>query len=265
MIPVAPVSSLDPGPFAGRITGVLFDIDETLVDLYRAMADAMIFASEGLLPDFTAADWEDFAAVYMADPLEYYDRYVAGEFTFVQQRGLRARVVFEKLGFQEFTDAVEQRWISDFETAQPQSIQAFADVVPLLDALDAAGIPYGAVSNNVHDYQRTKLDVAGLVRIGVLVGIDTVNVSKPDPAIFLEGCRQLGTVPEETLYVGDNFMVDGVGAANAGMHSVWLNRGGKVVPVVSEGDASVAAELRVVTGLDQVHSLLGLHTHAAQM
>ena len=45
------------------------------------------------------------------------------------------------------------------------AIRAFEDVPPLLDALDAAGIPYGAVSNNVHDYQRAKLDSAGLERI----------------------------------------------------------------------------------------------------
>ena len=45
---------------------------------------------------------------------------------------------------------------------QPNYVRAFDDVSPLLDALDAAGIPYGAVSNNVHDYQRVKLDTAGL-------------------------------------------------------------------------------------------------------
>lgn len=218
----------------------MFDIDETIVDLYRAMADAMVFASERLLPDATAADWDSFAALYMADPHNYYDRYVAGEFSFSQQRGLRARVVFDHLDFTGFDDAAELRWIDDFETAQPRSIRAFADVVPLLDALDAARIPYGAVSNNVHAYQRAKLDTAGLARIQVLVGIDTVNVAKPAPAIFLEGCRQLGTAPAETLYVGDNFMVDGVGSTKAGLLGVWLNREGRAAPPDSDGIRSVA-------------------------
>jgi putative hydrolase of the HAD superfamily len=231
--------TVDSAPFAGRVGGVLFDIDETLVDLVAAMKDAMVFASAGLLPDFTAAQWDDFSALYMADPHHYYDRYVAGEFTFGQQRGLRARVVFDRLGV-AFDFAAEQQWIKDFELAQPRSIRAFEDAVPLLDSLDAAGIPYGAVSNNVHDYQRAKLDQAGLARIKVLVGIDTVNVAKPDPAIFLEGCRQLGTTPGETVYVGDNYMVDGVGSVSAGLHGVWLNREGNAAPSDADGVMTVA-------------------------
>lgn len=245
--------TLDSAAPAGRIKGVLFDIDETLVDLYRAMADAMVSASGHLLPGYGPAEWEHFAARYMADVNEYYDRYVAGEFSFSEQRGLRARAVFEELGFAGFTPAVEEQWIADFEVAQPLSIHPFDDVVPLLDRLDAFGLPYGAVSNNVHDYQRAKLNQAGLQRIAVLVGIDTVSAAKPDPAIFLEGCRQLGTLPSETLYVGDNFMVDGVGSVLAGLCGVWLNRSGAVRP--SGPAAAVVAEL---TSLAEIPGFLGL-------
>ena len=100
----------------------------------------------------------------------------------------------------------------------------------MLDALDAAGIPYGAVSNNVHDYQRVKLDAAGLERISVLVGTDTVGAAKPDPAIYLEGVRRLGTGAGETLYVGDNRLLDAEGSTAAGLLGVWLNRGGEPAP-----------------------------------
>ncbi len=256
----APQNTLDSVAFAARVKGVLFDIDETLVDLVAAMSEAMIAASEHLLPHFGPEEWSRFAASYMADAHNYYDRYVAGEFTFAEQRGLRAQAVFEELGFTGFDAAVQAQWIADFEEAQPRSIRAFADVVPLLDALDAAGIPYGAVSNNVHDYQRAKLDTAGLARIGVLVGIDTVSVAKPDPAIFREGCRLLGTAPEQTLYVGDNFMVDGVGSVSAGLHGMWLNREGAPVPgPASIGvDPAVLALVHSVETLTQMGSLLGL-------
>ncbi|WP_348770160.1 HAD family hydrolase [Arthrobacter sp. E3] len=245
-------------PFPGRVGGVLFDIDETLVDLVQAMKDAMVFAGTHLLPDYTPAQWDNFAALYMADPNDFYDRYVMGEFTFGQQRGLRARAVFEQLGFTVFDAAAEQRWITDFEEAQPRYIRAFDDVAPLLDALDAAGIPYGAVSNNVHDYQRAKLDHAGLQRIGVLVGIDTVKAAKPRPEIFLEGCRQLGTAPSETLYVGDNFLVDGVGSVKAGLHGVWLNRENKAIPAVVAEDTACAQAVRIISSLTQMGELAGL-------
>ncbi len=269
-----------PGParLSGRVRGVLFDIDETVVDLFKAMADAMVAASAHLLPGHGAADWEQFAAIYMADAEDYYDRYVAGEFTFNEQRGLRARAVFARLGV-PFDAATEAQWIEDFEVAQPLSIRAFSDVVPLLDLLDASGIVYGAVSNNVHDYQRAKLDQAGLQRISVLVGIDTVGVSKPAPEIFLEGCRLIGLEPGEVLYVGDNFMVDGVGSVRAGLHGVWLNREAQEVPALAAGSslgggaspggaaatADAAAQVAVVSSLAEISELLGLSEPAGRV
>lgn len=119
------------------------------------------------------------------------------------------------------------QWLSNYGRIQPGYVKAFEDVAPLLDALDAAGVPYGAVSNNVHDYQRAKLDGAGLDRIKRLVGTDTVGVAKPEPAIYLEGVRLLGTRPSDTLYVGDNRMLDAEGSTAAGLLGVWLNRVGE--------------------------------------
>jgi putative hydrolase of the HAD superfamily len=248
------------GVQAAPVRGVLFDIDDTLVDLHAAMKDAMIAASRRLLPDFGAADWDGFAALYMADSERYYDRYVAGEFSFSEQRGLRARAVFAHFGAPGFDAVAEREWIEDFERAQPGSIKAYPDVVPALDALDAAGIPYGAVSNNVHDYQRAKLDHAGLQRISILVGIDTVNAAKPDPRVFWEGCRLLATAPAETLYVGDNYLIDGEGSAAAGLQAVWLDRKGTGTP----SDASLNGSglgsgrpdaVRVVAGLGELGAL----------
>ncbi|WP_422454627.1 HAD family hydrolase [Arthrobacter sp. 7Tela_A1] len=125
-----------------------------------------------------------------------------------------------------FDDDAEAAWNDAYDQTLPRHFKAFDDVVPVLDELDARGIPYGAVSNNVHDYQRAKLDAAGLERIKVLVGIDAVDAAKPDPAIFREGVRLLGTDPARTLYVGDNPEVDARGACNAGLQGIWLDRPG---------------------------------------
>jgi putative hydrolase of the HAD superfamily len=122
-----------------------------------------------------------------------------------------------------------QSWVAEYHQRQTAYVRAFEDVAGVLDALDAADVPYGAVSNNVHDYQRAKLDRAGLSRIKILVGTDTVGVPKPHPAIYLEGVRLLGTEPGETLYVGDNRLLDADGATAAGLIGVWLNRTGEVV------------------------------------
>ncbi len=219
-------------PAAGpeSIRGVLFDIDDTLVDLEFSMTTALRDVSEHLLPGLDQAGWEKLGRIFTHETTHYYDRYLAGELTFFEQRLLRGRAALGHFGV-ELDDGEEaHHWVSSYASRQHGYIRAFDDVVPVLEALDAAGIPYGAVSNNVHDYQRIKLDAAGLERISVLIGSDTVGVPKPDPAIYLEGVLRLGTAAGETLYVGDNRLLDAEGSTAAGLRGIWLNRGAEPAP-----------------------------------
>ncbi|WP_312182730.1 HAD family hydrolase [Arthrobacter sp.] len=210
----------------GRSMGVLFDIDETLVDLRTAMGTTLREISAEDLAHFTEEDWAAYQHLYTADPQGYYDKYLAGELSFTRQRLLRVAHAQQAHGLPVFDDDAEEAWNVAYDRVLPLHFRAYEDVVPVLDELDALGIPYGAVSNNVRDYQRAKLDAAGLERVKILVGIDAVDAAKPDPAIFLEGVRLLGTDPGRTLYVGDNFEVDALGAGNAGLQGIWLDRSG---------------------------------------
>ncbi|QDW30123.1 HAD family hydrolase [Arthrobacter sp. KBS0702] len=227
----------------GGIRGVLFDIDDTLVDLEFAMTSALRGVSEHLLPGLDEAGWERFGRIFTRETTHYYDRYLAGELTFNEQRLLRGRAALGHFGVELEEGEQAHHWVSSYASLQHSYIRAFDDVAPLLDALDAAGVPYGAVSNNVHDYQRVKLDAAGLRRIGVLVGTDTIGVPKPDPAIYLEGVRRLGIGPGETLYVGDNRLLDAEGATAAGLLGIWLNRNGEPAPGFAGREVSSLLEL----------------------
>ena len=112
--------------------------------------------------------------------------------------------------------------IEGFEAAFRDGWRAFEDAAPCLDALDAAGIAFGALSNAAIDYQRQKLAACGLQRVPMLVGVDTLGFGKPDPKMFHLGCQKIGFDPADVVYVGDEFDIDGLGALDAGMQSVWL-------------------------------------------
>ena len=233
------------------IDAVLFDIDETLVDLQAAMGTTLQAVGGGELAHFTAEDWKAYTSLFAADPQGHYDAYLAGHLGFADQRVLRLQHAREQAGLAPLDSDAARAWNEAYEQALPQYFRAFDDVVPLLDALDDAGIAYGAVSNNVYDYQRAKLDAAGLQRIKVLVGIDTVGAAKPDPAIFQEGVRLLGSEPERTAYVGDNLNVDAIGADAAGLLGVWLDRTDNPSPVRNRDEA-------VPPGVEVIPSLGGL-------
>ena len=95
----------------------------------------------------------------------------------------------------------------------------------LLNALQAAGVPFGIVTNGSPN-QLLKIRQLGLdQRTSCIYVSAIVGVKKPEPAIFLVAAACLGIPPHGILFVGDNPEPDIVGAANVGMRTAWLHRG----------------------------------------
>jgi putative hydrolase of the HAD superfamily len=53
-----------------------------------------------------------------------------------------------------------------------------------------------------------------------------VGYEKPHPAIFEAALRDLGASADESLYVGDGYSIDYLGATNAGMQAILLDVSG---------------------------------------
>lgn len=91
-----------------------------------------------------------------------------------------------------------------------------------LDRLRAAGLRLAVVSNSDGRVEEA-LAAAGIRdRFELVLDSAVVGVEKPDPAIFRAALGALGVAPEETLYVGDLYDVDVVGARRAGIEAVLL-------------------------------------------
>lgn len=68
------------------------------------------------------------------------------------------------------------------------------------------------------------MDLEGATRQGILAHLGALGV----PAGDEEYLRWKGYVePHEALYVGDEPITDAVAARDAGLRSIWLDRGGK--------------------------------------
>ena len=102
----------------------------------------------------------------------------------------------------------------------------FDDVLPSLGGLRDKGLILGLISNVDSDIKPV-LDNLGLSPFlsAVLTSLDS-GYSKPQPEIFREAARRVGIKPAESAYVGDQYQIDVVGAENAGMRGILLDRGG---------------------------------------
>ena len=115
-----------------------------------------------------------------------------------------------------------------------------ADAVPVLEALQRAGVAVGVVSNTGWDVRApfAVRSLEGLVSAFVLSY--EVGLVKPDPAIFRLAWESVGSDPSRTLFVGDNPVTDG-GAVSVGM-------GVLLVPPARVGAAHGLAGAAVLAG-----------------
>ncbi len=93
----------------------------------------------------------------------------------------------------------------------------------VLRALAEAGYRLGVISNADGRIEELLEKVGLRGHLEFVVDSEVVGIEKPDPGIFLEGCRRMGVPPAECLYVGDLYPVDYLGATRAGLGAVLFD------------------------------------------
>ena len=225
--------------------GVLFDVDDTLVDHSGAQRNAIVsyLASLGLDHDASAV------RRWRAAEERHFGRHLTGELTFQGQRRARVREMLAAHGGADLDDAAADAWFAGFTTRFEAAWTTYDDVAAALDMVASRELVVGIVTNVGAERQRRKLEIVGLGdRFDVVVGLDTLGFGKPDPRVFRHACELLGTQPRDTVFVGDRLDHDAVGARDAGLRAVWLDRSGMAGADVPDGVTRVAslAELEAV-------------------
>ncbi len=115
--------------------------------------------------------------------------------------------------------------VEDFYRTVPTYSSLDAGAAYLLDALEAARMPFGIVTNGTA-YQLETIRGLGLdARAACAVVSEVIGCRKPNPAIFLHAAARLHVLPQAVLFVGDNAEADMWGAYRVGMRTARLYRG----------------------------------------
>jgi len=96
----------------------------------------------------------------------------------------------------------------------------------LLAELKAAGYLLGVISNRdlPFDEELAQLGLDEYFTLSISGG--EAGSKKPEAGIFNYTLKRADARPDQTMYVGDNYFADVVGARNAGLHPVLLDIGG---------------------------------------
>lgn len=105
-------------------------------------------------------------------------------------------------------------------------LELYPDAEPTLVRLRDEGYRLGLVSNAPPDAEKTIASLGLPKLIPTIVVSGVVGVSKPNPEIFRIALRGAGVAPDEAVHVGDVYDADVLGARNAGMEGILLDRDG---------------------------------------
>lgn len=225
-----------------HVRAVCFDLDDTLWDLRPVMQRAERSVVEFLAERYPALaarhGVEEFAEARRALALEQPSR--AHDFTWLRTEAMR------RLALAAGCDEAAGAEAFEVFIAARSAIEPFDDVVPALEALGRRFL-LASFSNGNADLRRIAIGA----HFRVSLNAESVGHPKPRPEAFAALAGALGLAPRELLYVGDDPVIDVVGARDAGLRSAWMNRRGHDWPDHAGGRPAV--ELR---GLSQLVELL---------
>jgi putative hydrolase of the HAD superfamily len=204
-----------------RILALTLDLDDTLWPV---------------LPALELADQA------IDDYLRQHHPLVAQTWPIGAMRELRARVAEERLDLAH--DYTTQRQLTmqrafaacgdepapinalwEIYFAARNRVELYPDSLPALSRLGARR-PLASLTNGNADLQRVGIHA----HFAHHICARDAGAAKPDARIFLAAAERLGVAPASILHVGDDPLMDVVGARDAGMRTAWINRQGQPWP-----------------------------------
>jgi putative hydrolase of the HAD superfamily len=222
--PAARMGAMATVTWRGRaVTGVLFDLDDTLVDHRGAVEPDPQPALDGLGLD---GSLEEHVERWFALEAFHYERWQRREIGFQDQRRARIRAFFPQRDLRD--DAFADDVFAGFLACYRAAWSAFADAGRALARVRELGLRVGILTNGDQAAQEEKVRRTGLASYDVPVfASSSLPAAKPDRRAFEHACARLGVDPSGVVMVGDSLRHDVRGAHRAGLEGVLVDRLGR--------------------------------------
>lgn len=204
--------------------GILFDMDDTVVDTYRASRVAWEQAAAVVAREH-GRDRQQVLQAFLAADRWYWQEPGREDWGRLNQAGARTRIARRALQQLDWRDDGISRWAGPFVVqARVEALQPFAGALETLAELRRRGVALALVTNGEAASQRAKIDQVRLaVHFDVVVVEGEFGIGKPAPEVFHHALAGIGTQPEDAWMVGDDLAKDIAGGQALGLHTVWVD------------------------------------------
>ena len=204
---------------------LFIDFDDTLYDTHGNAVIALQETYDTFRLDRYFSDPQVFYDAYWSANIDLWTQYAKGEISrdyLIVERFRRPLSVGKGIEVtKELCLDISDRFL-DFCASKPGVIDGAHE---LMDYLKRKGYRMHMCSNGFHEVQYKKLDACGLRDyFDTVILSEDAGVNKPSPLYFDYALKVSGANKEATLMIGDNMQSDILGALNAGIDAMLVNR-----------------------------------------
>lgn len=222
-----------------EVKGVVFDLDDTLIEQKRWIADKLALtwsAHQERLPgylDFMQLAWR------------------------ILEEGNRDRLFDALCAELALGAGLRDELIAAYRKARPARAALYPDVLPTLVQLRRLGYRLGLLTDNPPASQRLKIEVARLdPYFDAIVFTGELATRKPDARAFAAIAEEIRLPVHDLVMVGDNLYRDLLGANAAGFaHGFFVQRQGGFFNFRPELATGLGLDLGRCTRIESLHEL----------
>ncbi len=202
------------------IKTIFFDLDNTLFDHMLAEQTTLIDLLDSNPELFDKVNREDFLRTYGKNNTILWKQMADGEISPAELKILRFKMTFEELNLTPIDYSVFSK---NYLAIYSKQTFVISNAVEILDYLKP-NYSLGILSNGFPKVQENKLSRLELHSyFDYKIYSEDVGVAKPYPGMFSEAARIANSKPFETVYIGDSYENDIVGAKNFGWQAIFFN------------------------------------------
>ena len=228
------------------IKALLFDFGQTLVDSASGFRAAEKEAQARIFSVLSLTSWENFLSSYRRIRKEFHEKSMFSR-----------KLIWEEVYFY-YCLAPDLTRLETWENEYWETVKAHTTLFPEAErVLETLTAHYQlALITNTQGQQAGKThrisqfsNLERFFKVIIVAGEGEVP-PKPDRVPFRLCLERLDIVPDEAVYVGDDWRIDICGARETGIHPVWLQHHS-----VSRNWPVVETSLPIITSLDQLLDL----------
>jgi putative hydrolase of the HAD superfamily len=201
---------------------IFFDLDRTLWDFETNSHETLLeLCNTYKLNAIGVDDYEGFIRTYKNHNSKLWDLYRVDK---ISQKDLRRERFQRALADYNIEDPIlAERIGEDYIDVCPRKNKLYPHAIEVLDYLNER-YELHIITNGFDKTQHIKLEHSNLKPyFNQIITSEKTGVKKPNPLIFSHALTLANAIKDESVYIGDNLIVDILGCQNSGIDGVYFN------------------------------------------